>query len=249
MGKRLQTYDSPDITVTFDPNICRHTGVCLRTLPPVFDIRRRKWIDALAAPAQDIAAAVRKCPSGALQYRWHSAEPDRSALPAIRAAGVADAAALAQFGERTFRAAFEADNRREDVDAYVGATYTAAQFAADLADPARSTLVAEAAGAPAAYAQLRAGVAPAEVAGAAPIELLRFYVDPAWQGRGLAQLLMDATLAAARERGAGTLWLGVWERNPRGIAFYVKCGFRDAGSKAFLLGSDWQTDRLMVRPL
>ena len=249
MGKRLQTYDSPDITVTFDPNICRHTGVCLRTLPPVFDIRRRKWIDALAAPAQDIAAAVRKCPSGALQYRWHSAEPDRSALPAIRTAGVANAAVLAQFGERTFRAAFEAENRREDVDAYVGATYTATQFAADLADPARSTLVAEAAGTPAAYAQLRAGVAPAEVAGAAPIELLRFYVDPAWQGRGLGQVLMDATLAAARARGAGTLWLGVWERNPRGIAFYVKCGFRDVGSKLFLLGSDWQTDRVMVRPL
>ena len=249
MAKRLQTYDSPDITVTFDPNICRHTGVCLRTLAPVFDIRRRKWIDTLAAPAQDIAAAVRKCPSGALQYRWHSAEPDRSALPAIRAAGAADAAALAQFGERTFRAAFEAENRREDVDAYVGATYTATQFAADLADPARTTLIAEAGGAPAAYAQLRAGEAPAEVTGAAPIELLRFYVDPAWQGRGLAQSLMDATIAAARERGAGTLWLGVWERNPRGIAFYVKCGFRDAGSKPFLLGTDWQTDRVMVRPL
>ena len=29
MAKRLQTYETPDITVTFDPNISQHSGVCL----------------------------------------------------------------------------------------------------------------------------------------------------------------------------------------------------------------------------
>jgi hypothetical protein len=38
----------------------------------------------------------------------------------------------------------------------------------------------------------------------------------------------------------------VWERNPRAIAFYVKCGFVDVGSKAFYVGSDCQTDRVLV---
>ena len=243
MGKRLQVYESAGITVTFDPNVCRHTGVCLRTLPPVFDIRRKRWIDPPAAPARDVAAAVRKCPSGALQYRWHSDEPD------IRPARADEAAALSAFGERTFRAAFEAANHREDVDAYVGATYTAQRFAADLADPARTTLVAEAGGALVGYSQLREGVPPAGVSGPAPIELLRFYVDPAWQGRGLAQALMAATAGAAEARGARTVWLGVWEKNPRAIAFYGKCGFRDVGSIEFILGRDRQTDRVMERVL
>ena len=29
MNKRLQVYETPDITVTFDPTICRHTGFSL----------------------------------------------------------------------------------------------------------------------------------------------------------------------------------------------------------------------------
>ena len=42
--KRLQTYDAPGITVTFEPNVCRHSAVCLRTLPAVFDVGRRRWV-------------------------------------------------------------------------------------------------------------------------------------------------------------------------------------------------------------
>ncbi len=160
-----------------------------------------------------------------------------------------DADALAEFGERTFRAAFEALNRREDIDAYVRATYTPERVRADLADGARHTLLALVSGALAGYSQLRQGPWPAFVAGPAPIELLRFYVDPALHGSGLARSLMDATVSAAIARGARTLWLGVWEWNPRATAFYGKCGFRDAGSQEFMLGSDRQTDRVLVRAL
>ena len=69
MTKPLQTYERDDITVTFDPNVCIHSGVCLRSLPAVFDVRRRKWIDVNAASAEATAATVRRCPSGALQVR------------------------------------------------------------------------------------------------------------------------------------------------------------------------------------
>lgn len=68
MAKRLQVFDAPDITVTFDPNACKHSGVCLLTLPAVFDVRRARWIHADAADAGAVAAAVQKCPSGALQF-------------------------------------------------------------------------------------------------------------------------------------------------------------------------------------
>jgi ribosomal protein S18 acetylase RimI-like enzyme len=57
---------------------------------------------------------------------------------------------------------------------------------------------------------------------------------------------MDAVVAAARSRGARTLWLGVWERNARGIAFYRKCGFRPAGTQTFVLGTDPQRDLVLV---
>jgi putative methionine-R-sulfoxide reductase with GAF domain/uncharacterized Fe-S cluster protein YjdI len=68
MTKKLQVYETPEITVSFDPNMCKHTGVCLRTLPPVFDIRRSRWIRVEAEAPDQVAAAIQKCPSGALQF-------------------------------------------------------------------------------------------------------------------------------------------------------------------------------------
>lgn len=69
MGKRLQAYETPDITVTFDPNLCVHSGVCVRGLPAVFDVKRKRWVRPELASAEDVAAQVARCPSGALQAR------------------------------------------------------------------------------------------------------------------------------------------------------------------------------------
>jgi len=67
--KRVQVYEAPDITVTFDPNLCQHTGICLRGLPSVFDIREKRWVRPELAPASEVIAQVGRCPSGALQIR------------------------------------------------------------------------------------------------------------------------------------------------------------------------------------
>jgi uncharacterized Fe-S cluster protein YjdI len=69
MARKLQTYETPGITVTFDPDVCIHSGVCLRGLPKVFDIKRKRWVAPEAAAAGDVAAQVARCPSGALQYQ------------------------------------------------------------------------------------------------------------------------------------------------------------------------------------
>jgi len=69
MTKRLQTYETDGITVTFDPNICIHSGACVRGLPAVFDVRRHDWVRPYAATADEVEAQIRRCPSGALQYR------------------------------------------------------------------------------------------------------------------------------------------------------------------------------------
>ena len=65
--KRLQVYEAGGVRVTFDPNICRHTGVCLRTLPAVFDVSRTHWIRPELSDPDTVIAAVERCPSGALQ--------------------------------------------------------------------------------------------------------------------------------------------------------------------------------------
>lgn len=69
MSTRVQTYEGDGITVTFDPNVCTHSGVCVRGLPGVFDVTRKRWIDLRGADAAAVAAQVDRCPSGALQYQ------------------------------------------------------------------------------------------------------------------------------------------------------------------------------------
>ena len=66
---RIQRYETDQIVVTFNPNICIHSGVCILGLPAVFDIRRKRWVAPEAASPDDVAAQVARCPSGALQAR------------------------------------------------------------------------------------------------------------------------------------------------------------------------------------
>ena len=168
----------------------------------------------------------------------------------IRRAEGADAARLAAFGERTFRDTFAGDNTPEDMAAYLAQAFGEEIQRAELASPAVTALLAEREGALAGYALLREGGDSAgHVLGDRPVELQRLYVDSATKGQGLAQALMARVEEEALRRGGDVLWLGVWERNPRAIAFYRKCGFADVGTHEFLLGKDRQTDRVMRKPL
>ena len=56
------------ITITYDDAVCTHAANCVRSLPAVFDADRTPWIEPNEAPVEDAVAAVKACPSGALQY-------------------------------------------------------------------------------------------------------------------------------------------------------------------------------------
>lgn len=77
MTKRLQVYETADITVTFDPTLCQHTGICVRGLPSVFDVKRKRWVSPESAPADVVAKQVARCPSGALQFSRPSGDEGR----------------------------------------------------------------------------------------------------------------------------------------------------------------------------
>jgi GNAT superfamily N-acetyltransferase len=172
----------------------------------------------------------------------------------IRPAAIADASALSGLGASTFRETFEAENAPEDMARYLAEAFTEERQAAEIRDPAGTVLLAEHIGGPGGpelvgYAHLVSGLVPEAVRGPAPLELKRLYVARAWHGRGVAQALMEATFDAARARAAQTLWLGVWERNRRAVAFYAKYGFARVGEHTFALGSDLQTDWVLVRSI
>ena len=168
--------------------------------------------------------------------------------PIIRRAEAGDAVALAAFCARTFRETYEAFNTEADMALHLRTHFTEDVQRGEISDAEAAMLVAEHEGALAAYVKLRRGPAPACVHAERPVEVQRFYVDRPWQGRGLAYRMMEAARQAGVALGADAFWLGVWERNPRAIAFYIRCGFADVGAWTFTLGTDVQRDRVLQRP-
>jgi len=158
-----------------------------------------------------------------------------------------DAALLAELGARTFFESFAADNDPEDMRRHLESQFAPKIQLAEIANPALDTLLLrDTAGRAVAFAQLRSGKTTHGVPAEGSIELWRFYVDKSWHGRGIAHALMDAAKARGRRRGARTMWLGVWERNARAQAFYRKHGFEKVGSHVFVVGSDPQTDDVLL---
>src|SRR4051812_32092975 len=168
----------------------------------------------------------------------------------IRPATSADADALARLAARLFEQTFAGENSADDMREYLDRTFSAERQRAELADGDRAVWLAVAEdGAHVGYAMLRRGTRAQGVTGSRPAEVQRIYADRDFHGRGVGRVLMDACLAQASEWKCDELWLGVWERNPRAIAFYQKIGFGVVGRQTFLLGRDVQHDLVMALPL
>lgn len=167
----------------------------------------------------------------------------------IRCARIEDADLIGELGAQTFAETFVEDNTPGDMAAYLAASFSLEKMTAELADPLSIFFIAEVDGHAAGYAKLHSGKALDGVEGQKPIELVRLYVHRQWLGRGVGQALMQRCVSETREKGFQTIWLGVWERNGRAIAFYRKWDFREVGEHIFQLGSDPQRDILMQRAI
>lgn len=71
-----KTYTGPLVDVSFDGEVCQHSGNCVRGMPSVFDTEARPWINPETATDEDLAQQLRevigRCPSGALRVEEHS---------------------------------------------------------------------------------------------------------------------------------------------------------------------------------
>jgi diamine N-acetyltransferase len=165
----------------------------------------------------------------------------------VRYAAAEDAALLAELGVRTFYDTFAKYNTPENMSTYLGLSFGVKLQTEELADPAVRYLIAESDGKAIGYSKLKFGSTAEGITDPYPVELERLYSLQDWIGAGVGNALMQASLDVAAELSANVIWLGVWEKNPRAIAFYRKWGFEEFGTHDFLLGNDVQTDLLMWR--
>jgi uncharacterized Fe-S cluster protein YjdI len=62
-------YTNGEITVVWKPDVCEHSGNCVRGLPAVFRPGELPWIRVEASSSEDIRSTIDTCPSGALSYK------------------------------------------------------------------------------------------------------------------------------------------------------------------------------------
>ncbi len=152
-----------------------------------------------------------------------------------------DAMARASWVE-TFQHSCSAD----DMASYLGQAYgPIGALLRDLASSAHRFRLAKADGRIVGYAKLSEPWLPAGHCGPRARQLSQLYVTTLAKGTGVAQTLMDWTIATARHDGADELLLTVWEDNHRAMRFYQRLGFVHIGDYAFQTGEQVDRDLIM----
>ncbi len=69
--EKVNEYSNDEITIIWKPGLCTHSGICVKTLPDVYNPNQRPWIEIENASSSELIDQVSNCPSGALSYRFN----------------------------------------------------------------------------------------------------------------------------------------------------------------------------------
>lgn len=165
----------------------------------------------------------------------------------IRTAGIEDAALIADLSHTTFYETFAPSNREEDMRKFLDEQFTKGKLMLEVGRMENRFYLAFEGEQVAGYLKLRDGQLPPQLYRQQALEIARLYACTEFIGKGVGAALMQKSLDVAKELNKDWVWLGVWEKNERAIAFYRRWGFEKFADTEFLLGDDLQNDWLMRR--
>lgn len=167
----------------------------------------------------------------------------------VRTCTLKDIDVLVALSIKTFRDTFDEFNTPENMIHYINGTFTRKIIEHEMKQAGTVFFLALDDRRAAGYAKVRMSHSPDGLNSSSALEIERLYAHKQYFGKRVGHLLMQTCLAHARKKGVQTLWLGVWEKNTRAIAFYQKNGFEKFGEHTFMLGDDAQRDWLMKKEL
>ena len=169
----------------------------------------------------------------------------------IRRCTTADAETMASLGARLFAETYGPTHPEPELSRYLARAFPVEGVRAAIAETDVTMFVAESSeGAPLGYAYLRASPdLPSGVTGRRAFEIVRFYVDTAYQGRGIGAALMEECFDEVGQHGADVVWLQVWKEAPWAVGFYARMGFVVVGSAPFYFGDRIGDDYIMEKKI
>lgn len=165
----------------------------------------------------------------------------------IRKATVKDAVLIADISRKSFYDTFAADNTKEDMELFLAEQFSRGMLMMEVGKRNHTFYLAYADKQIAGYVKLKESASPPGLPAASGLEIARLYSLKEFIGKGVGKLLMETSLAHAREIDKEAVWLCVWEKNHRAIDFYTAFGFQKFGDIQFQLGNDVQNDWMMWR--
>ena len=161
----------------------------------------------------------------------------------FRKAELSDLTELTEISRHTFQETFAPHNTQENMRIYMDEYLAANQLLRELDNPDSVFYFAGESNRPMGYVKINLSLAQTEMPAGRGLEIERIYVLKEFQGNKIGRLLLEKALSLAEEKELDFIWLGVWEKNDKAIAFYKKYGFVPFDSHPFRLGNDLQTDR------
>ena len=175
----------------------------------------------------------------------------------VRLAQLEDTVAVSELAARTFPDACPANLPQDAIEEHIATQLSADVFDALISDPQRHRLfVAEVWGGLVGYVLTHVGseALPVDLVRPGRVEagsayLSKCYVDEAWRGSGIADVLLERAVADAGQAGHRAIVLGTNRGNKGAQAFYKRHGFRKRSTRTFDVGGVTNYDVVMVRDL
>ncbi len=163
----------------------------------------------------------------------------------ISKVGINEVEQLQAISRSTFAQTFDEHNDAEDMKAYLDTSFAIDKLTTEITNPNSEFYFAIDNEIIIGYLKINTSSAQTENKDANAFEIERIYVDQAYLGKKIGQLLFQKAIDLAKVKKASYVWLGVWEENHRALAFYKKNGFIPFDKHIFKLGNDEQTDIMM----
>ena len=136
-----------------------------------------------------------------------------------------------------------------DLAAEAFAEYGVEAFRSRLAEPHRKFLLAEQGAGLIGFAEMLTSAREARGTHLLGAELVRLYVQPRAQRRGIGRALLRQVEAIAIDAGLSALWFTVWEGNANALAFYAAQGYATKAAAIYSFRVRHYHNHLMARAL
>jgi diamine N-acetyltransferase len=171
----------------------------------------------------------------------------RILVPQLRSAEPDDAATIAALSIQVFLDTYATEGIRPDLAREAFVEYSAEAFASRLQEPTRRFVLVEHATGLIGFAEIQMSPRSAPAGAAVGAELVRLYVQPQVQGRGIGRRLLQEAERATVAAALGSLWITAWEGNHRARGFYVAHGFQDVGATTYAFQGNSYGNRVFVK--